>query len=194
MAGDVQGGYESTLCWECKNTDRFKCPWFNPADPQPVPGWVAERRVRPLLGETYTVKECPNFEPEPPREVQHTFVPTSGVRGVTWDVATSRWEVRIQGHGKKYYLGRYVSLAKAIAVRRDAERAIARGDDPRHVTVVRTMGYPGVYRGKRTWTARITYKGVNYYLGHFKTEARAIEARKAAEEAIARGEVPKRAT
>ena len=60
--------YTPSLCWQCNNTNRHKCSWFNPADPQPAPGWVAERRVRPLLGETYTVTECPNFVPEPPRK------------------------------------------------------------------------------------------------------------------------------
>jgi hypothetical protein len=182
--------YEQTLCWECKNTNRHKCSWFNPVDPQPVPGWVAELRPKARIGESYMVKECPNFDPEPKREVQKPFVPVSGVTGVTWDAEVHRWEARIQGHGKKYYLGRYSSLVEAIAARKAAERAIARGEEPRGVTAVRSMGYPGVYRGKRSWTARITHKGVKYYLGYFKTEEKAIAARKAAEEAIKRGEIP----
>lgn len=186
--------YEPSLCWQCNNTNRHKCSWFNPADPQPVPGWVAERRVRPLLGETYTVKECPNFEPEPPRQVQHTSMPVSNVKGVIWDAVVGRWEVRIMGHGKKYYLGKYDHLAEAVAVRRAAERALARGEEPHYVRAIHTSACPGVFRDKNRWQARIIRKGEMYYLGTFKAEEDAIAARKAAEAALDRGEVPQKAT
>ena len=186
-------GHESTLCWECKNTNRHKCSWFNPSDPQPVPGWVAELRPKSRIGESYMVKECPNFEPDPRREELQSFVPApvSGVAGVTWDAQVHRWAARIQANGVKYFLGKYASLQEAIAARRSAEKAIRCGAAPRNATAVRTMGHPGVYCGKRTWTARIMHKGKNYYLGYFKTEEEAVAARKAAEEAIKRGEVPR---
>ena len=63
-----------TLCWDCANTNRFKCTWFDPDDPQPVPGWVATPTiVHSQRGDTfgliktslrsYIVHRCPNFEP-----------------------------------------------------------------------------------------------------------------------------------
>lgn len=74
-----------TLCWNCKNTNRFKCSWFK--DFTPVPGWVAEKTIRNYTHtstwrdrgkirrrsfahevESYYVIECPGFEPEPERE------------------------------------------------------------------------------------------------------------------------------
>jgi predicted RNase H-like HicB family nuclease len=183
--------YESTLCWECKNTNRHKCPWFNPVDPQPVPGWVAERQEKARIGETYLVKECPNFEPEPQRAVQHSFTPSSGVRGVTWDVVTGRWQVRISYEGKGYYLGKYDTLVEAITVRLDAEKALAHGEEPRYVTAVRTSACAGVYLDRNRYQARITRNGKCYYLGYFKTEEEAIAVRKAAAEALARGEEPR---
>lgn len=62
-----------TLCWDCANTNRFKCTWFDPDNPQPVPGWIAEMntvRSQRLDGTAYAVNlisyhvyQCPNFEP-----------------------------------------------------------------------------------------------------------------------------------
>lgn len=62
-----------TLCWDCANTNRFKCTWFDPDNQQPVPGWVAEMNtVRsqrwdgtayPVDLISYHVYRCPNFEP-----------------------------------------------------------------------------------------------------------------------------------
>jgi transcriptional regulator with XRE-family HTH domain len=57
-----------TLCWTCQNTNMYKCPWFNPTNPQPVKGWKAipkERQVdvngRTYKTQGYRVIECPNY-------------------------------------------------------------------------------------------------------------------------------------
>lgn len=191
--------YESTLCWECKNTHRDKCSWFNPADPQPVPGWVADRYVKPVLGETYMVKECPNFDPEPPREAPAP-PPVERIHGVHRN--GRGWEAVINHKKKHYYLGLFPSFEEAAAARRAAEEALARGEEPKCKRYQRKEpppkkvtppGYcPGVQPRGRSWTARIKRNGREYYLGYFNTEEEAIAARRAAEEALARGEEPQR--
>lgn len=185
--------YESSLCWECKNTNRHKCSWFNPANPQPVPGWVAERHDKSRIGESYLVKECPKFEPEAPREVQ-PVLPRASIPGVQLKMTNdgTYWVANIMHKRKRYYLGCFPSENEAAAARWAAEAAIKRGEEPRHVKAVRTMGHIGVYHEKHKWKANIMYNGKMYYLGWFKTEADAIAAREAAEEAIARGEEPQR--
>ena len=192
---------QPTLCWKCKNTNRFDCPWFDPADPQPVPGWVAEPREMYSGSTTYLVKECPKFEPEPPREIA---APPLGenVPGVQRRATSGEWwEARIMRGSKNYSLGCFKTQEQAIAARRAAEEAIARGEEPKRKKpsrkVYQRKAYPpghcpGVRCDGSTWEARITRKGKMYYLGHFKTEEEAIEARRVAEEAFARGEEPKR--
>lgn len=78
-----------TLCWKCKNTNRFKCSWFK--DFTPVHGWTAKHTVRhytythyrhdgdKLVAyktehniESYHVIKCPNFDPEHQRELTET--------------------------------------------------------------------------------------------------------------------------
>lgn len=125
--------YESTLCWECQNTNRHKCSWFNPDNPQPVPGWVAE--FRPIrVGhtpqddpvESYLVRECPNFEPvAPPSDTRHLTIP-----GVYWRREQGVWVAHIIWKRKHYYLGRFSDQQDAIAARRAAEEAIERGEAP----------------------------------------------------------------
>lgn len=201
------GPQESTLCWKCKNTNRFKCPWFNPANPQPVPGWVAEPRVMYRGVQSYLVKECPKFDPEPPREERREYMPVSGVTGVRWDPTAERWDVRINSRGKQYYLGMYASLLDAIAARKAAEKEVARGEEPqrkepqrkeqpqredlRRDEITSPDDCRGVHRRARHWVARLSSNGKRYYLGYFKTKEEAIAARKAAKEAIARGEEPR---
>lgn len=61
-----------TLCAFCKHTNLFECTWFNPDNPQPVPGWKAKKKKIVYATsngvthtvDSYTVKECPNFERE----------------------------------------------------------------------------------------------------------------------------------
>lgn len=194
--------HESTLCWECKNTNRHKCSWFNPADPQPVPGWVAELRPKSMIGESYMVKECPNFDPEPKREAPPP-PPGLSVPGVQRKKTKAGvfYVARITRGAKNYHLGTFTSLEKATAARLAAEEAIARGEEPKSKRPPRKEpkrkeyppGYcPGVRPDGRFWMARITRKGREYYLGSFDTEEEAIAARRAAEEALARGEEPKR--
>lgn len=143
--------YEQTLCWQCLNTDRFKCPWFNPDNPQPVPGWVAELRPKSMIGESYMVKECPKFEPRPKREACTPGVPRK----------------------------------KKPKHEKPTRKEYQRKEYP--------PGYcPGVRLIGRRWGARITRKGKVYCLGYFNTEEEATAARRAAEEAIARGEEPRR--
>lgn len=122
--------YEQTLCWQCQNTNRFKCPWFNPDSPQPVPGWVAEPRTMYRGQQTYLVRECPKFEPKPDRKPRRRppVNPDGDVRGVHRGVR--HWVARINYKGRSYYLGYFKSKEKAIAARLAAEEAIARGEEP----------------------------------------------------------------
>lgn len=52
------------LCWECKNTNADKCPWFVPKNPQPVEGWTAIPTYSENKGHSYLILECPKFEQE----------------------------------------------------------------------------------------------------------------------------------
>ena len=187
---------QSTICWECKNTNKYDCPWFNPDDPQPVPGWVAEPRTMYSGSDTYLVKECPKFEPLPPRTVLSP-PPAVSIPGVSrkktkWGI---RWEATLMHQRKSYYLGSYKTAEEAVAARLAAEEAVARGEEPKRKREKPkeeslSGSYPGVRRRTRYWVAYIKHKGKQYHLGYFKTEEKAIAARKAAEEAIKRGEIP----
>lgn len=189
---------QPTICWGCKNTNRFDCPWFNPDDPQPVPGWVAEPREMYSGATTYLVKECPKFEPMPPRKAPPPPPPGVGIQGVSRKRKKEgiRWEARIMRENKNYYLGTFKTAEEANEARLAAEAAIARGEEPQGKNP--TPGgrrakrkYPGVYFEHGSWRAIISHNGWRYHLGCFKTEEEAITARKAAEEAIKRGEEPK---
>ena len=61
---------DTTLCWDCQNTHKDKCSWFNPDDPRPVKGWNATPTVnRYRVGRneyethSYHVIDCPNYKP-----------------------------------------------------------------------------------------------------------------------------------
>lgn len=136
MKRNKPGPQEPTLCWKCKNTNRFKCPWFNPDDPQPVPGWVAEPRTTYHGTESYLVRECPNFVPEnPPTGTRHATAKTRGTKipGVNWRRRDGRWYAGIKWNGQHYYLGSYLEREDALAARRAAEEAIERGEEPRRI-------------------------------------------------------------
>lgn len=178
--------YEQTLCWRCKNTNRHKCSWFNPADPQPVPGWVAEPQVKSVVGETYLVRECPNFEPEPPRVPVYCGPVIPGVLR-----HGSGWVAVIYRKKKRYHLGSFSTYEAAVAARKAAEEAAARGAEPQPKRPSRRGACTGVYINRGRWEARITH-GKTYYLGYFATKEEAVAARMAAEEAIKRGEEPRR--
>lgn len=75
-AGAPRGKRRATLCWTCSQGPRSGCPWF--AEHRPVPGWTAERRDIPIQlwdgrrqvcekAESYRVKACPLYRPDPPR-------------------------------------------------------------------------------------------------------------------------------
>ena len=49
---------------------------------------------------------------------------TSGVRGVTYDRATQKWQAQIVFKGKSNKLGRYISKEDAIKARKMAEEAM----------------------------------------------------------------------
>lgn len=189
--------HEQTLCWRCKNIHRDKCSWFNPADPQPVPGWVAELRPKTMIGESYMVKECPNFDPEPKREAPPSD--KAHIPGVLRNGCS--WAAVITHKGKRYYLGTFTAYEAAVAARKAAEEAVARGEVPQHKKQRRKKPqrkeYPaghcaGLRHRYNSWEVGITHNGRYFYLGSFKAKEEAIAARLAAEEAISRGEEPKR--
>lgn len=107
----------TTLCWKCKNTNWEKCSWFNPDNPQPVEGWVAEKwEDRPMLGTSYTVIECPNFEPEEEQKPKEMFP------GVYWDAETMMWRAYLIRRRIRYDLGEYKTLEAAMRARKKADR------------------------------------------------------------------------
>lgn len=118
----------STLCWNCKNTNRFKCSWFDPKNPKPVDGWTAVRRdtfAGKRQVESYHVISCPNYVPEDPRP-DHAYrndIPQCWKTGVIW--RDGKWQATISKNGKHYYLGMYKTMEEAIAVREEAERRLA---------------------------------------------------------------------
>ena len=68
---EKQSGIKKTLCWGCKNTNAYACPWFSDKG-KPVPGWKAtptyvimhsyngKKAYAPQR--SYIVHECPLFE------------------------------------------------------------------------------------------------------------------------------------
>ena len=128
MESIVRNPHEMTLCWGCKNTHKDKCSWFNPDDPQPVPGWVAELRPKYRIGESYMVKECPKLDPIPGYETPAQQVCK---RGVTRQ--KRGWAARIKHRNKNYYLGHFKTEDEALAARKAAEEAIARGEEPQRI-------------------------------------------------------------
>lgn len=198
----VQLGNRLSLCWGCKNTNRFDCPWFDPDNPQPVPGWVAELIPKHRIAETYLVKECPKFDPEPPRQPTLDKREKAEVRGVLYH--GSSWSATIYHKKTKYYLGSFPTYEEAAGARLAAEAAIKRGEEPqRKPPRVKksppTKGRPGrscpgVYFRRGYWEARASFQGRVYNLGYFKTEEEAVAARKAAEASIKRGMIPRKNT
>lgn len=55
---------------------------------------------------------------------------TSGVMGVTWDVARELWSAEIWSENKKHHLGRFANFDAAVAARKTAERQL--GFHPNH--------------------------------------------------------------
>lgn len=198
MAENAQVGHRLSLCWKCKNTNRFDCPWFDPDNPQPVPGWEAELIPKHRIAETYLVKECPNFKPEPSRAP----VPEKRevtVRGIACQ--GTRWVATISHKRTKYYLGSFPTYEAAVEARLAAEAAIKRGEEPHRKPsrrpgrpAAKSSACPGVYLHRGRWVARACYHGKVTHLGSFGTEEEAIAARKAAEEAIKRGMAPRKNT
>lgn len=132
--GAIKKNHPPTLCWSCQNTNRFKCSWFNPDNPQPVPGWTAElRRVKGIKGDSYCVTACPNFLPLPQAtetETAHKPAPEKDhVLGVS-RTGDGRWQARIYWRRRSYYLGYYENKQEAVAARKAAEKAIKRGEPP----------------------------------------------------------------
>lgn len=109
---------QETLCWTCNNTDRDKCPWFDPDDPQPVEGWNAIRvDGRPFIGTSYTVLECPKYDRMPPR-----IVDTVGYPGIYKDELTNEYVAYMVVRKEPVFLGRFTQFEHAYMARRKAER------------------------------------------------------------------------
>lgn len=53
--------------------------------------------------------------------IKQTSTNSSGIVGVYYDKQTNKWASRLTFRGKRYYLGRYDSLEKAVAARKKAE-------------------------------------------------------------------------
>lgn len=55
------------------------------------------------------------------RNQKRSMKNTSGVTGVVWDAARSKWKASIKVNGKNHHLGRFDSYTEAVAVRKSAE-------------------------------------------------------------------------
>lgn len=123
----VNRAHPMTLCWGCQNTNRHKCSWFDPDNQQPVPGWTAEKDYRNGVGDTYHVTACPNFLPgDQPAGVNQPSTP-----GVYYRPDLGNWCATIYRNNRSYWLGSFDRQQDAIAARRAAEEAFARGEEPR---------------------------------------------------------------
>lgn len=71
-----------SICWDCKNARANLCSWFY--DFTPVKGWDAEwmkERVLKsghVLKATYSIKSCPNFEPDELSELEEVLAKSKG--------------------------------------------------------------------------------------------------------------------
>lgn len=59
------------LCWTCRNAVPSRrtgrgCEWSRGL--KPVPGWVAEPIHKAVIGDTWLVRACPKYQPDPPKE------------------------------------------------------------------------------------------------------------------------------
>lgn len=61
-----------SLCWRCQNavpSETHGCSWSE--DFLPIDGWRADHsfmRDKGMIVDTYTVYDCPQFDPDPPRD------------------------------------------------------------------------------------------------------------------------------
>ncbi len=71
-------GRTATICWTCRRSSNSTCSWS--ASLRPVPGWTAVyrpilmprgrgRNKRMVLQESYVVRDCPLYQPDPPRRM-----------------------------------------------------------------------------------------------------------------------------
>lgn len=67
---------------------------------------------------------------------------------------------------------------------KEAKRKIAASSGISAVRSNNTSGYPGVYKRRNKWSARITHQKVTYHLGDFEDIAQAVDIRKEAEEML----------
>ena len=55
------------LCWSCKNAVPddvgHGCEWSEGL--RPVPGWEAVPVFRQSMGDTWSISQCPKYDPEP---------------------------------------------------------------------------------------------------------------------------------
>lgn len=65
----MRGRKKDTLCWDCTKAGVKGCAWSKRFEP--VPGWKAERVMRPDVrgGETFHVISCPEFEQDRTPEI-----------------------------------------------------------------------------------------------------------------------------
>lgn len=129
----------------------------------------------------------------------------SGYKGVRFISKKKLWRAEITINGKKKHLGYFDTpehahqayCAKAQELHGEfandgtksllAAEPIAAPSRTIRMTVRSKTGVVGVSYAKRdrAYVATITYKGISYYLGFYKTFATAVEVRKLAEERIA---------
>ena len=104
-------------------------------------------------------------------------------KGVQWVKTTKMWMATFAVNKKKRTLGSFKTEQEAIDVRLAAEQGIF----PKTKRTGKQSSQPGVHwsKGGQKWRAMIKINGKQKSLGSFKTEQEAIDARLAAEVALA---------
>jgi len=107
--------------------------------------------------------------------------------GIYWHINSLKWSSRIYYEGINIYLGSFDNETDASDAYQKALSKIENGSfNPNDYKTKFLSKYKGVDLDKRVnkWRARITIKGSRKFLGQFKTEEEAYEARQKALKAL----------
>lgn len=113
---------------------------------------------------------------------------TSGVVGVGWRNDNKKWRAEIEANGVREYLGCFNCFDDAVTARKQAELKLGfhknhgKQSNIKREVLPRAKRLSGVSFCKRDnrWYSRMRVDGKFVYLGYFKTESEARNAREAA--------------
>lgn len=119
---------EQSICWDCQNTNGYKCSWFS-KKATPVDGWEAQRRdiqVGNRSVRSYFVTQCPNFVKE-----QYDMIKRTSIRDQRSESVPMSVRERMGVALKRCLKGNKLSaraLARAIGKSEDTVYRYLRGD------------------------------------------------------------------